>query len=729
MVDVDQAAVRAELQAVLAHEKRYCVITADVLDVLALLPDSSLPAAFFDPPYALGTREPKPAEILAWLAGQAELDHGGDFMGRKWCLPPVAFWGELHRVLMHGAIAAFYGGTQTDDLLSMGARMGGLSRADAVALLGHDRSAWVQAQGMPKHSNLGRLVDTAAGVERAVVGPSGRHGGGTNQCYAQDPWTQENAATMGLETTAPATLEGARWEGWHGGLAPKYEPLLLFQKPFARVRADEIRAATGWDHWHVVRRLRKIPQQRAAAAAFQASFPPLPGEVQLFTRKPLHAGVEGWTELRWRNACKVRRITPFDERVCAACGATRDIASSAPLACPGCGAEEQVVARRTEATDAPIARGPWHELGRTAPVPYKRWSIAGAVPNLLVRGIGAFNIDATRIFTDWADRPESWKRSGRSAQPEADKIAGCPPGEGIVCHPNGRFAPNVVLFHTPLCRRVGTRKVTATKAPGADRGTSFGLLNDDTWEAEERSGAQKPNYAGRDGTEEVPASRCLATCCDDGCAGLRTVLAGENLPPCPDCAGAMRWACAVPLLDEQSGLLRSNPRRAGLRDGMGYGGAEGDEMPALAGSVGGASRFFPQVFPGDEPAFGYAAKASRAERDAGLGGRKNPGVCRKPIRFGRRQVRQIAPAGSVVLIPYCGTGSELVAALLEGYFVIAIERNPEDAAIARQQAEHVLAHGEDWIDAEAEDDPADEPEEADSPDEDPRAPKGQLTLW
>jgi hypothetical protein len=108
-------------------------------------------------------------------------------------------------------------------------------------------------------------------------------------------------------------------------------------------------------------------------------------------------------------------------------------------------------------------------------------------------------------------------------------------------------------------------------------------------------------------------------------------------------------------------------------------------------------------------------------------------VCRKPIRFGRRQVRQIAPAGSVVLIPYCGTGSELVAALLEGYFVIAIERNPEDAAIARQQAEHVLAHGEDWIDANVEDDLADEPEEADSPDEDPaeppRAPKGQLTLW
>jgi len=729
---MDRAAALLAIEKVLAREERCCVITADVLEALALLKTSSIPAAFFDPPYALGTREPRPDEILAWLAGQAELDHGGDFMGRTWSLPPVAFWKELHRVLMHGAITCFYGGTQTDDLLSMGARMGGLSRMDAVALFGHDRMAWCQAQGMPKHSNLGRLVDTAAGVEREVRGERVYVDGRTKKSCADFGFINDDAWEPGAErlVTSPETALGARWEGWHGGLAPKHEPLLLFQKPFARVNSDEIRAATGWDHWHVVRRLRKAAQQAAAAARFGVSLPRLPGETQILGRKPLHDGAEGWSELRWRNVCKVRHLVPVDARYCAGCGATREVRPSVALLCPACSGVETLVERRVERRWAPVARGPWHVLASSTKEPYRRWWTTGAVPNLLVRGVGALNIDASRVFTDWTDRPASWKQSGHSRTPEAEKIAGCPPGEGIVCHPAGRFSPNVVLFHTPACRRVGTRRVpgglhVGTNTAGADK-LGGALYGDGVPEEGTNRG-----YVGPDGMEETLASRCLAFCAEAACGGSVVAPEGGVPPACPDCAGKMRWACAVALLDEQSGLLRSNARRAGHRDGMGYGGAEGDEMPALVGSVGGASRFFPQIFPGDEPAFFYAAKASRTERDAGLGGRKNPGVCRKPIRFGRRQVRQIAPPGSVVLIPYCGTGSEIVAALLEGYFVIAIEKNPEDAEIARQQAEHVLAHGEDWIDADVEFDD-DEPDDSENPDpdEDPtEPPKGQLLLW
>lgn len=644
-------------------------------------------------------------------------------MGKDWQIPSVAFWVQLHRVLMPGAIACFYGGTQTDDLLSMGARMGGLSRADAVALLGHDRTAWCQGTGMPKHSNLGRLVDTAAGVERAAVGSKlgqpGVSADGTNRGlgFAREMEGRDDMPGATLEITAPASALGARWEGWHGGLAPKHEPLLLFQKPFARVSSDELRTATGWDHWHVVRRLRKAPQQRAAAARFGVALPVLPGELQTFVRKPLHAGAEGWTELRWRNVNRVKLFVPVDRRRCARCGAERDAAPSAPLRCPGCEGAEALLERRTATKVQPLVRGPWHVLARSARAPYRRWFAAGAVPNLLVRGTGAFNIDATRVFTDWSERPESWKRSGHSAVPDADKIAGCPPGEGIVCHPGGRFAPNVVLFHTPLCRRVGTRRVQGslhigTNTAGADK---FGghLYGDSMPEAGTNRG-----YAGPDGTEETLAAACLAVCADADCGGHLIARAGGAPPPCQACGGAMRWACAAAFFDELSGARPSGARKAGLRQGMGYGGAEGDEMPAIAASDGGASRFFPQVFPGDEPAFAYAAKASRAERDAGLGGRKNTGLCRKPVRFGRRQIRQIAPLGSVVLIPYCGTGSELVAALLEGYFVIAIEQNPEDAATACEQAEHVLLHGEDWVDES-------EPPEDDEGGEDDSEPDAQ----
>lgn len=73
---------------------------------------------------------------------------------------------------------------------------------------------------------------------------------------------------------------------------------------------------------------------------------------------------------------------------------------------------------------------------------------------LLKTGTGALNIDATRIFTDWnePDRPDSWKRSGHSAKPEAEKIA-APPGTGINCHPKGRWPANLVFIHGEECVR------------------------------------------------------------------------------------------------------------------------------------------------------------------------------------------------------------------------------------------------------------------------------------
>lgn len=56
----------------------------------------------------------------------------------------------------------------------------------------------------------------------------------------------------------------------------------------------------------------------------------------------------------------------------------------------------------------------------------------------------ALNIDGARIFTDWSERPDAWKRSGHSAKPRAKKIA-APPGNGITCHPLGRWPTNVLL--------------------------------------------------------------------------------------------------------------------------------------------------------------------------------------------------------------------------------------------------------------------------------------------
>jgi len=79
-----------------------------------------------------------------------------------------------------------------------------------------------------------------------------------------------------------------------------------------------------------------------------------------------------------------------------------------------------------------------------------RKPISGRVlDNLLEFRTGALNIDSARIYTDWneEDRPESWKNSGHTSKPEAAKVA-APPGQGIECHPLGRWPANLLLSHS-----------------------------------------------------------------------------------------------------------------------------------------------------------------------------------------------------------------------------------------------------------------------------------------
>jgi DNA modification methylase len=115
------------------------------------------------------------------------------------------------------------------------------------------------------------------------------------------------------------------------------------------------------------------------------------------------------------------------------------------------------------------------------------------------------------------------------------------------------------------------------------------------------------------------------------------------------------------------------------------------------GDSGGASRFL------------YVAKASSAERNAGLDGfeavasrrygerdagelprqtpqadvfHRNVHPTVKPISLMRWLVRLVTPPGGTVLDPFAGSGTTLVAAQLEGFNSVGIEREAEYAAIA-----------------------------------------------
>lgn len=117
------------------------------------------------------------------------------------------------------------------------------------------------------------------------------------------------------------------------------------------------------------------------------------------------------------------------------------------------------------------------------------------------------------------------------------------------------------------------------------------------------------------------------------------------------------------------------------------------------GDSGSAARFF------------YTAKASRFDRNDGLqglpekpllwsSGEQNPGAFQspktkrsspnnhptvKPTELMRWLARLVTPPGGILLDHFCGSGSTLKAAELEGLSAIGIEKDPDSVAIARHR--------------------------------------------
>lgn len=147
---------------------------------------------------------------------------------------------------------------------------------------------------------------------------------------------------------------------------------------------------------------------------------------------------------------------------------------------------------------------------------------------------------------------------------------------------------------------------------------------------------------------------------------------------------------------------QSGSRAAGVRTGMGFHGAEGDGGPAIAGSSGSAARFF------------YCAKASRKDRNEGIGGSDEKAVGTgatmreredadwkarngnhhptvKPTDLMAYLVRLVTPPSGTVLDPFMGSGSTGKAAMREGFRFVGIDLTPEYVTIATARIEHELA--------------------------------------
>jgi len=273
-----------------------------------------------------------------------------------------------------------------------------------------------------------------------------------------------------------------------------------------------------------------------------------------------------------------------------------------------------------------------------------------AAPNIasqvLATGTGALNIGASKIeHAGAADLAASQsKNPGRSDLVTSGTYGGDRPQQSVSTA--GRWPANLVLSHSEGCRELGVRKVRAHWGQPTQRSTSpinrhaYGM----TFEKDD-----KPiGYADPDGTETVTAWECAE-------------------------------GCPVAELDRQSGesVSTNAPSRGGKSVGgiMNRVGIPRDSYGTYFADSGGASRFF------------YTAKASTAERNQGLWNPsdRNGHPTVKPVSLMRYLCRLITPPSGTILDPFMGSGSTGVAARLEGFEFVGIEKDPESFETARKR--------------------------------------------
>lgn len=285
--------------------------------------------------------------------------------------------------------------------------------------------------------------------------------------------------------------------------------------------------------------------------------------------------------------------------------------------------------------------------------------------NVLKWGVGAMNIDASRITVSSLDK--NHRENPSEGNKGENSIFGVGGHNGNL-KSEGRFPSNVILTHHPECECLGLKKVKGSGCTPNSIGKG-------------REGNHSNGIYG------AKSSKVTVSHTDE--IGEETI---ENWNCHED--------CPIKILDEQSGELKSGNLSGkeyieGHKGKEVYGKFNGFEFNSRKGDTGGASRFF------------YVAKASKSERNFGLNGfeekegirtnaprdseikknvvRTNLHPTVKPVKLMQYLVRMITPEGGTVLDPFSGSGTTGVACKIDGFNFVGLELSEEYAAIAQQR--------------------------------------------
>jgi len=181
---------------------------------------------------------------------------------------------------------------------------------------------------------------------------------------------------------------------------------------------------------------------------------------------------------------------------------------------------------------------------------------------------------------------------------------------------------------------------------------------------------------------------------DEAGHAYESVGGGKEEQPVYECADS----CPIRVIDQQSGTLKSAVGQSHVQVNneatVKFNGRD-ISIPGVNqyGDSGGASRFFNTFEPDSDAPFLYSVKASRSDKNADLDeeGLTNIHPTVKSQALMRHFVRLVTPPQGIVLDPFSGSGSTLVAAVSEGFSFIGVERDPEYHRIASARISKALS--------------------------------------
>jgi site-specific DNA-methyltransferase (adenine-specific) len=179
---------------------------------------------FADPPYALGS------EVIIRKDGKVDYAKASDFMN-KWEMPTGLYWEKwfinAYRTLKHGGWLIMYGMDRQTLLFKYYASLAGFDEQQSLY--------WYFISNFPKATDLSKIIDKNAGVQRDITGEIGVAGKGFNKVKGFGNQTSlSEEYTTEWNITAPKTELAKKYDGYKYSVAPlkqTCETIMVFKKP------------------------------------------------------------------------------------------------------------------------------------------------------------------------------------------------------------------------------------------------------------------------------------------------------------------------------------------------------------------------------------------------------------------------------------------------------------------------------------------------------------------